>query len=240
MSRLELSDLHVRYGAVAALRGVDLVVESGTILALIGPNGAGKSTTLLAMAGACEGKVSGRIVFNGNDISLHSPEKRTRAGIALVPEGRRIFTKLSVEQNLTVARAGRADRAEVEVEEIYERFPVLGDFASRQAGLLSGGQQQQLAIGRALMMRPTVLLLDEPSLGLSPKIVEEVFQTVVTLRDEGMTIVLVEQNAKRAAELADVTYVMRHGKLEGKGATAVTEELAQAFFSARGDERTSS
>jgi len=238
MPRLELIDLHVRYGAIAAIRGANLAVESGQILALIGPNGAGKSTTLAALAGACEGKVSGQIVFDGKDISRHSPEKRARAGIALVPEGRRIFTKLTVEQNLTVARAGRADRAEVKVADIYERFPILGDFAGRQAGLLSGGQQQQLAIGRALMMRPTVLLLDEPSLGLSPKIVEEVFQSVLTLRDEGMAILLVEQNAKRAAELADTTYVMRHGKVEGEGAKAVGEELSQAFFAARGDEGT--
>jgi branched-chain amino acid transport system ATP-binding protein len=141
-----------------------------------------------------------------------------------------------VERNLTLARAGRAHRAEVKVADIYDRFPILGDFSRRQAGLLSGGQQQQLAIGRALMMRPSVLLLDEPSLGLSPKIVEEVFQSVIALREEGMTIVLVEQNAKRAAELADVTYVMRYGTLEGKGATAVTEELAQAFFSAGEEE----
>lgn len=233
MSRLDLIDVHVRYGPVAALRGIDLVAESGRILALIGPNGAGKSTTLLAVAGACEGKVSGRMVLDGNDISKDSPEKRTRAGIALVPEGRRIFTKLTVEENLTLARAGRADRPEVKVAEIYERFSVLGDFAGRPAGLLSGGQQQQLAIGRALMTRPNVLLLDEPSLGLAPKVVEEVFQAVVRLRDEGLAVVLVEQNAKRAAELADSTYVLRNGQFEGEGRTAVGDELAHAFFSAR-------
>jgi len=238
MSRLELTDLHVRYGAVAAVRGINLVAESGRILALIGPNGAGKSTTLLALAGACEGKVSGRMVLDGTDISRHSPEKRTRAGIAFVPEGRRIFTKLTVEQNLTIARAGRANRAEVKVAEIYERFSVLGDFASRPAGLLSGGQQQQLAIGRALMTRPNVLLLDEPSLGLAPKVVEEVFEAVVALRDEGLAVVLVEQNAKRAAELSDVTYVLRNGQLDGEGSTAVGDELVQAFFSAGAEERT--
>jgi branched-chain amino acid transport system ATP-binding protein len=238
MPRLELTDLHVRYGAVAAVRGIGLSVESGRIVALIGPNGAGKSTTLLAVAGACEGKVSGQIVLDGNDIAGNSPEKRTRAGIALVPEGRRIFTKLTVEQNLTLARAGRADRTEVKVAEIYERFPVLGDFAGRPAGLLSGGQQQQLAIGRALMTRPNVLLLDEPSLGLSPKVVEEVFEAIVALRDEGLAVVLVEQNAKRAAELADTTYVLRNGQFEGEGRTAVGDELAHAFFSARESEGT--
>ena len=232
MSRLELIDLRVRYGAVGAVRGIDLVVESGRILALIGPNGAGKSTTLLALAGACEGKVSGRIVLDGKDISGDSPEKRTRAGIALVPEGRRIFTKLTVEQNLTLARAGNAGRAEVKIAEIYERFSVLGDFARRPAGLLSGGQQQQLAIGRALMTRPNLLLLDEPSLGLAPKVVEDVFEAVVRLRDEGLAVVLVEQNAKRAAELADMTYVLHNGQVDGEGRAAVGDELAHAFFAA--------
>jgi len=240
MSRLELHGLHVRYGAVAAVRGFNLVAESGKITALLGPNGAGKSTTLLALAGACEGKVSGQMTLDGTEISGLSAEMRARRGIALVPEGRRIFTRLTVEQNLTIARAGRADRREVNVTEVYDRFPVLRDFATRQAGLLSGGQQQQLAIGRALMMRPTVLLLDEPSLGLSPKLVEEVFQSIVSLRDDGMAIVLVEQNAKRADELSDSTYVMRHGQLEGQGAAAVVDELDQAFISARTDQRTNS
>lgn len=235
MSRLELTNVHVRYGSVVALRGVALVAEPGRIHAVIGPNGAGKSTMLVAVAGACEGRVSGAITLDGVSIARDAPEKRVRAGVALVPEGRRIFARLTVEENLELARAGRANRAVVEVADIYDRFPILGEFASRQAGLLSGGQQQQLAIGRALMTRPTVLLLDEPSLGLAPKVVEEVFGTVIALRDEGLAIVLVEQNARRAAELADTTSVLRNGRIEGSGARAVGDELVQAFFSARLD-----
>lgn len=233
MSRLEIADLHVRYGAVAGVRGLDLSVDSGEIVAMIGANGAGKSTTLLAVAGACEGKVDGVVRLDGQDIGRRSPERRARSGIALVPEGRRIFTRLSVEENLTVATAGAGRRGRPALSDVYGRFPILGEFAHRHAGLLSGGQQQQLAIGRALMTRPTFLLLDEPSLGLAPKVVEEVFQAVLDLRADGMGIVLVEQNAKRAAELADRTLVMRNGRIEGEGDAAVGDEMVQAFFGSR-------
>lgn len=233
MSHLEVTELRVRYGAVAAVRGVDLTVESGEIVAMIGANGAGKSTTLLAVAGACEGRVDGTVRLDGEDISRRSPERRARLGVALVPEGRRIFTRLSVEENLTVAMAGAGRRGRQSVTDVYDKFPILGEFAKRHAGLLSGGQQQQLAIGRALMTRPTFLLLDEPSLGLAPKVVEEVFQAVVDLRAEGMGIVLVEQNAKRAAELADRTLVMRNGRIEGEGDAAVGDEMIQAFFGSK-------
>ena len=220
MSRLELHGLHVRYGAVAAVRGFDLVAESGKITALLGPNGAGKSTTLLALAGACEGKVSGQMTLDGTNTSGLSAEMRARRGIALVPEGRRIFTRLTVEQNLTLARAGRADRREVKVTEVYDRFPVLRDFATRQAGLLSGGQQQQLAIGRALMMRPTVLLLDEPSLGLSPLMVELVFSAILELKKSGLTILLIEQNVAESLALADFATVLESGKVVLAGTAA--------------------
>lgn len=235
MSRLEARDVRVRYGAVAALRGVDLSVAAGTITALVGPNGAGKSTILSVLAGICEGATEGSVHLDGDAIDRMRPEQRSRAGIALVPEGRRIFTRLSVAENLRVAGRRRGATASL-VAGVYERFPILADFAHRPAGLLSGGQQQQLAIGRALMTEPRFLLLDEPSLGLAPNIVEQVFASVVGLRAEGLGIILVEQNAKRAAELADVALVLRNGRIEGQGRQAVDAELVQTFLGAPGKE----
>lgn len=233
MSTLELRSVSVRYGAISAVRNITLRCEAGTVLSLIGPNGAGKSSTLLAAAGAAEGTVSGSIWLDGQDITKFSAEKRVRSGIALVPEGRRIFTRMTVEENLILAKAGVRGRGTTGVEAVYARFPILREFAKRHAGLLSGGQQQQLAIGRALMTEPRFLLLDEPSLGLSPKIVEEVFQAIIQLRTEGLGIVLVEQNAVKAAELADRTLVLRNGAVEGEGSAALNEELVEAFFGAR-------
>lgn len=231
MSRLEARALTVRYGVVTALRGVDLSVDHGTITALVGPNGAGKSTALAVLAGICEGAADGTVQLDGKPIDKLTPERRSRAGIALVPEGRRIFTRLTVAENLRVA-ARRRGEAERLLAGVYERFPILGDFSNRSAGLLSGGQQQQLAIGRALMTEPRFLLLDEPSLGLAPNIVEQVFSSILALRDEGLGIVLVEQNAKRAAELATTALVLRNGRIEGEGASAVDDELIQAFLGA--------
>ncbi|MBN9622026.1 MAG: ABC transporter ATP-binding protein [Actinobacteria bacterium] len=233
---LAVDGLTVRYGPVAAVRGLSFSCEEGEIVALIGPNGAGKSSTLLAVSAGCyDGAVGGAVSLAGEPVLGASAESLVRRGLALVPEGRRIFTGLTVEENLLLGGSGRRGGSKAEaVDEAYERFPILGEFRGRHAGLLSGGQQQMLAIARALMSRPRVLLLDEPSLGLGPKIVEEVFEHIAELRASKLAIVLVEQNAVRAAELADRTLVIRGGKLEGEGSGVVNEELIDAYFGAVG------
>ena len=206
---LEVSGLEVRYGSVPAVRGVDLHVGRGEIVGLIGPNGVGKSTTLHAIMGAVRA-TAGDIRLTGMAIRGRAPEQVVRAGIALVPEGRRIFAELTVEENLRLGLSGRRTRAGAEeaVESVYELFPVVRETRRRQAGLLSGGQQQQLAIGRALVAEPRVLLLDEPSLGLAPTVVDTVFEALRAIRERGVTILLVEQRAQRTVAFADRTYVM--------------------------------
>jgi branched-chain amino acid transport system ATP-binding protein len=211
---LELDELVVRYGAVPAVRGLDFAVERGELVGLIGPNGAGKSTTLHAIMGivpAAEGDVR----FAGQSIRGRAPEAIARAGISLVPEGRRIFGELSVEENLLLGLAARRRNggAASPLAAAFELFPMLADFRARQAGALSGGQQQQLAIGRALVAAPDVLLLDEPSLGLSPTVVDAVFAALAAIRDRGVTILLVEQRAQRTVALADRTLVLANGEL---------------------------
>jgi branched-chain amino acid transport system ATP-binding protein len=214
VTTLELRDLEVAYGGVAAVRGLSLSVAPGEIVGLIGPNGAGKSTTLHAIMGLIPVR-GGEIRFRGESLRRRSPESIAQSGIALVPEGRRLFGELTVEENLRLGLAARpvGDGAEADLAEIAELFPVVGEFRSRRAGALSGGQQQQLAIARALVAKPTILLLDEPSLGLAPTVVDLVFSTLETIRERGLGVLLVEQRAQRTVALADRTHVLSGGEL---------------------------
>ena len=222
---LEIDDLWFSYGSISALRGVSLRVAEGEIVGLIGANGAGKTTTLSAVAGLVEPR-KGDVRFEGRSLRGAGPEKVVRRGIALVPEGREIFGSLSVGENLLLGATIRRDRKEVSADRdrIVERFPVLGDYFDRPAAKLSGGEQQQLAIARALMGRPRLLLLDEPSLGLAPLVVDLVFEILAELRGEGVTVLLVEQNAARTIGFADRTYVLRTGEVAASGTAA---ELAE-------------
>jgi branched-chain amino acid transport system ATP-binding protein len=210
---LELDGVEVRYGSVPAVRELTLRVGRGEIVGLIGPNGAGKSTTLHAIMGLLP-LHSGAIRFRGDSLVGRSPEATAKAGIALVPEGRRIFGDFTVEENLRLGLAARRARNGGDPLDVaYDLFPILRDFRRRSAGALSGGQQQQLAIGRALVAEPDVLLLDEPSLGLAPTAVDGVFAALASLRERGATILLVEQRAQRTVALADRTHVLVGGLL---------------------------
>jgi branched-chain amino acid transport system ATP-binding protein len=230
---LELDRLDVTYGSVPAVRGLSLEVGHGELVGLIGPNGAGKSTTLHAIMGAVP-SAGGDVRLGGQSVRGHTPESIARAGISLVPEGRRIFGELTVEENLRLGlSARRRNGAANPLADAYELFPMLAEFGSRPAGALSGGQQQQLAIGRALVARPDVLLLDEPSLGLSPTIVDAVFAALVAIRDRGVTVLLVEQRAQRTVALADRTYVLANGELRMTLTPADaddTEKLISAYL----------
>ena len=222
---LVLHEMHVRYGAIAALRGVSLQVEQGEIVGLIGVNGAGKSTTLMTIAGVLQPR-SGTIVFRGESIVGSAPEEIVRKGIALIPEGRRIFPGLTVEENLRLGASIRSDRPAVQqdLDEMCQRFPVLADRLHQAAGTLSGGEQQQLAIARGLMSRPTLLMLDEPSLGLAPQLVEEMFQMVAQLHKTGVTILLVEQNVERTLDIAGRVYLLNTGEVEFEGTASELRE----------------
>ena len=231
---LEVDALEVRYGAVPAVRGVGFAVRRGEIVGLIGPNGAGKSSTLHAIVGAVPAS-AGDIRFAGRSIRGARTEQIVRSGIALVPEGRRIFAELTVEENLRLGLAGRrsGNGSNGPLADAYERFPVLHEMRQRQAGLLSGGQQQQLAIGRALVARPEVLLLDEPSLGLAPTIVDAVFDALAALREQGLTILLVEQRAQRTVAFCDRTHVLANGELRmtlDPGDADDTDRMVAAYF----------
>jgi branched-chain amino acid transport system ATP-binding protein len=211
---LELVDLDVRYGSVSAVRGLSLHVDRGEIVGLIGPNGAGKSTTLQAIMGMVPAH-GGEIRLAGVSLGGKAPEIVARSGVALVPEGRRIFAELTVEENLRLGLAGRHERdgAGDDLESVYALFPIVKEFRRRQAGALSGGQQQQLAIGRALVARPKLILLDEPSLGLAPKIVDVVFEALSEIRSRGITVLLVEQRAQRTVAFSDRTYLIANGEI---------------------------
>jgi len=231
---LQVSDLQVRYGRIAALSGVSLRVNEGEIVGVVGPNGAGKSTMLLAIAGALRPAV-GEISFNGSSIVGNAPEFVVRQGISLVPEGRRILSTLTVEENLRLGATCRIDRRGVEedLKEIIDIFPILGTYLDSPGGGLSGGEQQQLAIGRALMARPKLLLLDEPSLGLAPLVVDLVFSKLENLRESGVTVLVVEQNAARTVESADRIYVLRGGTIKFHGTNEEVKtrfDLAQAYL----------
>ncbi len=209
---LRLVDVSVFYGRIGAVTHLTLDVNEGELVGLVGHNGAGKSTTLWTITGVLR-PTSGDIIFEGRSIAGLSPDAILRGGIALVPENRRIFGRLSVGENLKIATSGRRDRraAEKDISQMCERFPLLGAMYDRPGSKLSGGEQQQLAIARALLARPKLLLLDEPTLGLAPLIIDQVFEILQELKEEGVTILLVEQNAARTIEVADRTYVMRTG-----------------------------
>ena len=224
---LEVQDLKVRYGAVQAVRGISLSVGEGELVTLLGANGAGKSSTLMTIAGA-RSATAGRVRLNQEDVTSASPERMVRLGVATVPETRDVFPDLTVSENLKLgAFTHRRDMAQSERDRhaMLERFPILAERAGQAAGTLSGGEQQMLVIARALMSRPKVLLLDEPSLGLAPVIVDQVFEMISALKADGLTILLVEQNARKGLAVADRAYVMRLGKIEAEGAA---DEIAKA------------
>jgi branched-chain amino acid transport system ATP-binding protein len=220
VSRLEVKGLRVAYGAIEAVRDVSLVVEEGEVVALIGANGAGKSTTLATISGLLRPR-AGSITFDGKDLCRLPPQQIVAAGLVQVPEGREIFARMTVEENLALGAWQRKDRGAVagEAAALLARFPILARRRRQPAGLLSGGEQQILAIARGLLARPRLLLLDEPSLGLAPKLVDEVFDILQSIHAEGNTILLVEQNAFRALAAADRAYVMESGEttLTGSG-----------------------
>ena len=215
---LELKDIHTRYGAITALRGVSLSVSQGELVALLGVNGAGKSTTLESIAGVLR-PWKGDILFEDRSIAGRSPEQIARLGISLVPEGRAIFPSLTVEENLRLGAFTRSEKTEYSrnLGEVFELFPVLKDRMQQPGGTLSGGEQQQLAIGRALMSRPRLLMLDEPSLGLAPALVDQIFELIARLHRRGVTILLVEQNVERSLEIVDRAYLMNTGLIESHG-----------------------
>ena len=232
MSTLTVESIEVRYGAVRAVRDLSLEVARGEIVGLIGPNGAGKTSTLHAIMAAAP-VVAGDIHLGGRRLVGLRSEDVARAGVALVPEGRRIFGELTVEENLRLGLAARRGSGDP-FARVFELFPIVKEFRRRPAGMLSGGQQQQLAIARALVAEPDVLLLDEPSLGLAPRIVDVVFETLAAISDLGLAVLLVEQRAQRTVALADRTYVVANGELRltlGPDDAADTQRLMEAYLS---------
>ncbi|MDX6484919.1 MAG: branched-chain amino acid transport system ATP-binding protein [Gaiellaceae bacterium] len=233
MSTLVVEELEVRYGAVRAVRGLSLEVAPGEIVGLIGPNGAGKSSTLHAIMGAAP-VAGGDVRLGGASIAGRRSEDIARAGIALVPEGRRIFAELTVEENLRLGLAAlRSPRNGDALDRAYELFPIVHEFRRRPAGALSGGQQQQLAIARALVAQPDVLLLDEPSLGLAPRIVDVVFDALAAIRERGLAVLVVEQRAQRTVALANRSHVLSNGELRltlGPEDAGDTDKLVAAYF----------
>jgi branched-chain amino acid transport system ATP-binding protein len=215
---LELKDIRARYGAISALRGISLSISQGELVALLGVNGAGKSTTLATIAGVLR-PWQGDIIFEGNSILGKSPEQIARLGISLVPEGRDIFPSLTVEENLRLGAFTRGEKTEYNrnLSEVFELFPVLKERLQQPGGTLSGGEQQQLAIARALMSRPRLLMLDEPSLGLAPALVDQIFELIDRLHQRGVTILLVEQNVNRTLDIVDRAYLMNTGQIENHG-----------------------
>jgi branched-chain amino acid transport system ATP-binding protein len=211
---LEVKGLHVSYGGINAVKGIDLAVGAGELVTLIGANGAGKSSTLRALSGLHR-PAAGRIYYNGGDVTALPAFELVRRGLALVPEGRGVFGRLTVEENLAMGAYTRRDRVEVKAdrERVFALFPRLAERRRQPAGTLSGGEQQMLAIGRALMSRPKLLLLDEPSMGLAPIMVQRIFETIRSIAAEGVTLLLVEQNAKLALEVCDRGYVMESGTI---------------------------
>jgi branched-chain amino acid transport system ATP-binding protein len=215
---LELNNVNVFYGAIHALKDISLKIEQGEVVTLIGANGAGKTTTLKAISGILKPK-SGNIKLNGKDISTIDGTDIVKLGISHAPEGRRVFSKMSVMENLELGAYTRNDKAEIkkDYEKVFSLFPRLLERKEQMAGTLSGGEQQMLAIGRALMSRPKLLLLDEPSMGLAPIIVKEIFSIIKNINKEGTTVLLVEQNANMALQAADRAYIIRNGEIEMEG-----------------------
>lgn len=218
MALLEIKDLEVNYGVIKAIKGVSFDVNEGEIIALIGANGAGKTTILHTITGLIQAK-KGSIVFDGKELTKTPPHKIVSMGMAHVPEGRRIFQQLSVLENLKLGAYTRKDKSEIAstLKMVYERFPRLEERKNQVAGTLSGGEQQMLAMGRALMSKPRIILMDEPSMGLSPLLVSEIFDIIKVINESGTTVLLVEQNAKKALSIADRAYVLETGKITLSG-----------------------
>lgn len=231
---LQLKNIETFYGGIQALKGIEVSVEKGEIVTLIGSNGAGKSTTLKSISGLVKVK-TGSIVFNELEISNKPAHETTLLGIAHVPEGRRIFPRLTVRENLLIGAFAEKNKQVIQqrMERVYQYFPKLKDRFEQKGGTMSGGEQQMLAIGRALMMEPDLLMLDEPSMGLAPIIVEQIFEIIKELNQEGITILLVEQNAYQALQIADRGYVIQTGeiKLQGTGQDLIkNEEVKEAYL----------
>jgi branched-chain amino acid transport system ATP-binding protein len=230
---LEIDNLHVFYGGIHALKGIHLEVEKGRIIALIGANGAGKSTTLRAISGLVKPQ-QGSIRFLGQDIAGRASHQVVEMGVVMVPEGRRIFPNLTVMENLLLGGYIRRNRQELreDLEWVFTLFPRLRERTWQKGGTLSGGEQQMLAVARALMSRPRLLMMDEPSLGLAPLLVKEIFEIITTLNAQGVTILLIEQNAKAALEIAHYAYVLETGRitLEGEGKTLLLDERVRKAY----------
>lgn len=231
---LKIENLVVAYGGIEALKGISLEVPEGKIVTLVGANGAGKSTTLRTIVGLVK-PVSGSIVYQGKDLLKEKTHRMAPSGITLVPEGRRVFANLSVLENLKIGAFTRTDekRVKADIEWVYSLFPILKDRSWQAAGTLSGGEQQMLAVGRALMSRPKLLMMDEPSLGLAPLIVKDIFTIIQEIHKQGVTILLIEQNANAALHIADVGYVMETGRitLKGTGKELLSNnEVKQAYL----------
>ena len=230
---LQITGLKMNYGPVAALKGVDITVPEGQIVALLGANGAGKTTTLKAVSGLVK-PTAGEILFEGENIAGKSAHQVAKRGLMQSPEGRHVFMGLSVEENLRAGAYGIRDKGELQrnFDRVYQLFPRLRERAKQQSGTLSGGEQQMLAIGRALMGSPRMLLLDEPSLGLAPLLIKDIFDTLKKIREEGTTILIVEQNALATLKIADYAYVLELGKISmhGKAADLVRDERLIAAY----------
>ena len=233
MALLEIKDLEVNYGVIKAIKGVSFDVKEGEIIALIGANGAGKTTILHTITGLIQAK-KGSIVFDGKELTKTPPHKIVSMGMAHVPEGRRIFQQLSVLENLKLGAYTRKDKSEIAstLKMVYERFPRLEERKNQVAGTLSGGEQQMLAMGRALMSKPRIILMDEPSMGLSPLLVSEIFDIIKVINESGTTVLLVEQNAKKALSIADRAYVLETGKitLSGDAKDLINDESVKKAY----------
>ncbi|MDN5277266.1 MAG: branched-chain amino acid transport system ATP-binding protein [Clostridiales bacterium] len=231
---LEVRNLHVHFGVIHALKGISLTVNDGEIVTLIGANGAGKTTTLRTISGLKK-PTGGEIILDGVDITNTSAQERVKMGISHVPEGRRVFSNMTVLENLELGAYLRKDKKEIakDLKKVFDLFPVLADRRKQLAGTLSGGEQQMLAIGRALMSRPKILLLDEPSMGLAPLLVQEIFNIIKDVNSNGTTVLLVEQNARMALQIAHRAYVIETGRivLSGTGAELMeSEEIKKAYL----------
>jgi branched-chain amino acid transport system ATP-binding protein len=230
---LELKGVHTHYGRIEALKGISLTLQKGEIVTLIGANGAGKTTTLMAISGIVK-RSAGDVFYEGKSTSGMSPQSLVSAGISQVPEGRRIFPRLTVLENLEMGAFTRKDKAGIrqDLEKVFSLFPILKERKSQKGGTLSGGEQQMLAIARGLMAKPKLLLLDEPSLGLAPILVEQIFQIIAEIQKQGVTIFLVEQNALKALKAADRGYVLENGAiaLEGKASELLQNEKVKASY----------
>ena len=231
---LEVHDLHVSYGAIVALRGISFKVDVGQVVTLIGANGAGKSTTLNTISGLIKPK-SGAIKFQNQEITRFRPDQISRLGLVQVPEGRQIIAPMTVQENLEMGAYVHRNNSQSkqDIERVFERFPRLKERRHQKAGSMSGGEQQMLAVGRALMMRPQLIMLDEPSMGLAPLLVSEVFQIIEDIKAQGTTILLVEQNARKALQIADYAYVLERGTIAHEGIAAELrdkDEIISAYL----------